>query len=116
MRHLKKGRKFGRKKGQRKAFLMALANNFIQKEKILTTEARAKELRPFVERLITYGKRQNLAGLRMLIKKLPKSSAYKVYYDISSRYHNRKGGYTRILKHTKTRKGDGAKMATIEFV
>ncbi len=116
MRHLKKGRKFGRKKGQRKAFLMALANNFIQKEKILTTEARAKELRSFVERLVTHGKRQNLAGLRLLIKKLPKSSAYKVYYDIAPRYSDREGGYTRVLKYMKARKGDGAKMATIEFV
>ncbi|MCP6720347.1 MAG: 50S ribosomal protein L17 [Patescibacteria group bacterium] len=116
MRHLKKGRKFGRKKGQRRAFLKALSNNLIQKEKILTTEARAKELRSFVERLVTYGKSQNLAGLRLLIEKLPKSSAQKMYYDIAPRYRGRKGGYTRVLKHAKARKGDGAKMATIEFV
>lgn len=113
---MKKGRKFGRKKGQRKAFLKILASNLIQQEKILTTEARAKELRSFVERLVTYGKRQDLASLRLLIKKLPKSSAYKMYHDIAPRYQGRSGGYTRVVKQVKARKNDGAMMAIIEFV
>ncbi len=116
MRHLVKGRKFGRKRGPRRAFLKTLTANFIKKEKILTTEARAKELRSVVERMITYGKNQNLAGLRLLIKKLPKEAAYKVYYEIAPRYAERRGGYTRIVKRVKARQGDGAKMATIEFV
>jgi len=116
MRHLKKGRKFGRKRGQRKAFLKSLANNLISHGKILTTEERAKELKAFVERLITYGKRQNLASLRLILKKLPKSSAYKLYHEIAPRYLNRAGGYTRIIKLTKRRQSDGAKMAYIEFV
>jgi len=116
MKHLVKGRKFGRKRGPRRAFLKTLAANFIKKEKILTTEARAKELRPLVERLISYGKRQNLAALRRLMQKLPKEAAYKVYYEIAPRYSGRRGGCTRIIKQVKARQGDGAKMATIEFI
>ncbi len=116
MRHLKQGRKFGRERGQRKAFLKGLAHNLIQRERIITTEARAKELRPFVERLITYGKKQNLAGLRLLLKQLPKSTAYKMQHTIAPKYKERQGGYTRIVKHTERRKQDGAKKATIEFI
>ncbi|HXF43927.1 MAG TPA: 50S ribosomal protein L17 [Candidatus Paceibacterota bacterium] len=116
MRHLSKGKKFGRKKSERRAFLKTLAANFIKKEKILTTEARAKELRGIVERMVGYGKNQNLAGLRLLMKSLPKEAAYKMYHEIAPRYASRRGGYTRIVKRAKARQGDGAKMATIEFV
>ena len=116
MRHGKKGRKLGLKKGKRKSFLKILANNLIQREKILTTDARAKELKPMIERLVTYGKKQNLAALRLLIRKLPKTAAYKLYNDIAPRYIQRKGGYTRIVKVSKVRKNDGSKMSRIEFV
>ncbi|MFH0712891.1 MAG: 50S ribosomal protein L17 [Candidatus Jorgensenbacteria bacterium] len=116
MRHQKKGRKFGRKKSARRSFLKVLANNLVRDGRIFTTEARAKEIKMFVDRLVTYGKSQDLAGLRLLLKNLPKSMAYKLYNDIAPRYKERKGGYTRILKHLKTRKSDGAKMAVIEFV
>lgn len=93
-----------------------LAHNLIQRGRIVTTEARAKELKPFVERLISYGKKQNLSGLRLLLKYLPKSTAYKVQHTLAPQYKDRKGGYTRIVKHTERRKQDGAKKATIEFV
>jgi len=116
MRHLKKGRKLGLKRGPRKAFLKILAHNLIMKEKIRTTEARAKEIRPIVERMVTYGKKQNLAGMRLLIQKLPKDSAYKMYHELAPRYTDRDGGYTRIIKLGALRRNDGAKMATIEFV
>ena len=116
MRHLKKGKKFGREKGQRKAFLKGLANNMIRHGKILTTEARAKSLRPVIERYVTYGKKQDLAGLRLLLKDLTQITAYKMYHEIAPRYVERAGGYTRIIKQTKSRKHDAAKMATIEFV
>lgn len=116
MKHLKKGRKFHRGKGQRKALFKSLANNFILKEKIETTEAKAKEVRPKIEKLITIGKKQNLSGLRILTKQLPKKAALKIYYELSPRYQNRNGGYTRIIKSAKIRKNDGAKMAVIEFV
>ncbi len=116
MRHGVKGKKFGRERGPRRAFMKTLAGNLIQREHILTTEARAKALRPFVERLITHGKRQNVASLRLLLQRLPKQAANKLYYDIAPRYQDRKGGYTRIRKQTKPRAHDASHMATIEFV
>jgi len=116
MRHLKKGRKFGLKKGKKRSFLRNLANNLIQHEHIITTEARAKELRSLVERFITYGKKQNVSSLRLLMKRLPKAAAYKVYHNLAPRYKDRKGGYTTIIKLTKTRKHDSSKMALIKFI
>lgn len=116
MRHLNKGRKFGRERGQRKAFLRNLAGQLIQHERIVTTDARAKELRTKVERFVTYGKKQNLAGLRLLLRTLPKTSAYKVYHELAPRYAERRGGYTRIVKRARARTNDGARMAVIEFV
>jgi len=116
MRHLVKGRKFHRKKGQRRALFKSLINNLILKEKIETTEAKAKSIRPKLEKLITIGKKQNLAAFRILLARLPKKSAEKLYYQISPRYQNRQGGYVRIIKASKRRKKDGAKMVIIEFV
>lgn len=116
MRHMHKGRKFGLKKGPRRSFLRILANNLVSHEKITTTEARAKELKGIVERYITYGKQQNLAGMKLLLEKLPKAAAYKVYHEIAPRYKERKGGYTRVVKTVTPRKHDGSKMAIIEFV
>ena len=116
MRHNKKHRKLGLKKGPRVAFLKILANNLIERGKITTTEARAKELRRIIERLISYGKRQDLSGLRRLLEKLPAGAAHKVYHDISPRYLERGGGYTRVVKMVKRRVRDGSKMARIEFV
>ena len=116
MRHLKKGRKFHRKKGQRNALFKGLINNLVLKEKIETTEAKAKEIRPKIEKLISLGKKQNLASLRLLISRLNKKSAQKIYYKIVPRYQDRKGGYTRIIKSARRRSKDGAKMAIIEFV
>lgn len=116
MKHLVKGRKFHRGKGQRNALFKSLINNFILKEKIETTEAKAKEIRPKIEKLITIGKKQNLSVLRILTNRLLKKAALKIYYELSPRYQERKGGYTRIIKSAKIRKNDGAKMAVIEFV
>lgn len=116
MRHQKKGRKFGRKKGQRVAFLKGLAENLIINESITTTDARAKELRPFIEKQITLAKKQNIASLRLLIARLSKKSALKLFYDIAPKYKERNGGYTRITKISKVRIGDNAKLSVIEFV
>ena len=116
MRHANQGRKFGRERGQRKAFLKSLSNNLVRHESITTTEARAKEIKMLVERLVTYGKRQNVTGLRVIMRYLPKTSAYKIYHDIAPRYADRNGGYTRIIKIAKPRKHDASKMAKIEFV
>jgi large subunit ribosomal protein L17 len=109
-------RKFGRKRGQRKAFLKTLVHNLIMNKKIETTEARAKEIRPIVERFITMAKKHNLAGLRFLLSRLPKDSANKLYYEIAQNYSDRKGGYVRILKTTARRKRDAAIKTVIEFV
>lgn len=116
MRHLVKSRKFHRGKGQRRALFKSLVNNLILKEKIETTEAKAKEIRPKIEKLITIGKKRNLSALRILTNRLPKKAALKIYYELSPRYQKRNGGYARIIKGAKIRKSDGAKMAIIEFV
>ena len=109
-------RKFHRTKSPRRAFLQGLANNLIMKEKMKTTVARAKEVKPLVERFVTIAKKQDVAGLRRLLAKLPKQSANKLYYDIAPRYKERKGGYLRITKESTTRKRDAAPKATVEFV
>ncbi|MEE8131576.1 MAG: 50S ribosomal protein L17 [Candidatus Paceibacterota bacterium] len=116
MRHLKKTKKFHRKKGQRIALFKNLANNLILKGKIETTEEKAKAVRPRVEKLITIAKKQNLSALRVLLGRLSKKATEKLYYEITPRYQNRKGGYLRIIKSGRIRKNDGAKMAIIEFV
>jgi large subunit ribosomal protein L17 len=110
-------RKFHRTTGPRRSFLRALANNLINKERVLTTEARAKAIRPLVEKLVTIAKKQQLYGLRILIARLNnKDVAQKLFYSIAPRYQKRAGGYLRIIKQGKVRKRDAAKTAVIEFV
>jgi len=115
MKHGKKGKKFGRKRDQRKALLNGLAANLILKEKITTTEAKAKQVRPFVEKMITKSKTNNLTTVRHLAKYLPAKALKKMLAEIGPRYQSRNGGYTRITKIA-PRKTDGAKMAIIELV
>jgi len=108
-------RKFGRTTDQRRAFLKSLAANLVLKERIKTTEARAKEVRSLVERLIGYGKKNDLASRRRILAALPLVAAKKVYKEISPRFIERKGGYTRITKIGQ-RMSDSAKMAFIEIL
>ena len=116
MRHRKKGKILDRKKQPRKALLRSLATNLILYEKIKTTEAKAKAVKPIVEKLVTKGKANDLHARRELIKYLYVENAVKkVLEDLSPRYKDRKGGYLRIVK-LNPRQGDGAKMAQIEFV
>lgn len=114
MKHKKRGRKFGRKRDQRQALLKGLATHLILKEKIITTEAKAKEVRPVIEKLITKSKKQNLASIRYLAGCLPVKARKKIM-ELGQRYRERPGGYTRIIK-LGPRKRDAAKMAIIEFV
>lgn len=116
MRHHNSNRIFGRKTDQRHALLRSLAGNLITHEKIVTTEAKAKEIRSFVEKLVTIGKDNTVATRRLLTSRLivPKYVS-KLMKDISPKYADRKGGYTRVVKMG-MRGGDGAKMAIIEFV
>lgn len=116
MRHLKKGRKFHREKGQRKALIKSLVNNLVLRERIETTEVKAKEIKPLAEKFVTLAKKQNLPALRILLARLSKAPAQKLYYQIAPRYVDRRGGCLRIIKSTKVRKNDAAKMAIIEFV
>lgn len=115
MKKRKRGRKLSRKKDQRKALLNSLASALILKERIKTTQAKAKELRPFVEKIITRAKKGNLSSRRSLSKFFSPRVSKKLIDKIAPRYKDRSGGYTRILK-LPPRKSDGAKMAIIELV
>jgi len=116
MRHRKKGKILDRKIGPRKALLRNLAVSLVLYEKIQTTKAKAKTLRPIVERLITKGKNNTLAARRNLLKYLYKETAVKkILEDLGPRYKDRKGGYTRILNIGR-RQGDGAEMVQIELI
>jgi len=115
MRKRKKGRKLSRKRDQRKALLKSLARELFLKERIETTEAKAKELRSFAERFIERAKEKNLSNIRYVARFFAKDVIKKLFDEIGPRYKERKGGYTRILKLGQ-RKSDGAKMAIIELV
>lgn len=93
-----------------------LAQNLIMHGKIETTDARAKAIRPIVEKLLTIAKGQRLQDLRLLLSRLPETGAMKLYHEIAPKYADRKGGYLRIIKGGVMRKRDGAKTAVIEFV
>lgn len=117
MRHSNNVRKFGRETNQRHALLKGLALSLIKKEKIKTTEAKAKELRPFIEKLVTQAKKNDLATRRRLIAILinRKVETKKLFEVIAPKYTSRMGGYTRITK-LPPRLSDGSKMVYIEFV
>ena len=117
MRHHNTKRKFGLKKTQRNTLLNSLALNLIVREKIKTTEPKAKELRPFIEKLVTRAKKGDLATRKLIIAKLAnrKAEVKKLFEVIAPKYKDKKGGYTRVLK-LGARKSDGAPMAIIEFV
>ena len=116
MRHRKAGRQLRRTSEQKLALMRGLASSLIEHESIETTEAKAKELRPFVEKLITKAKSGTLHDRRLAIRLVQKREvADKLFQEVGPRYAGRPGGYTRILK-TGHRKGDGAEMARIELV
>ena len=123
-------RKLGRTSAQRKAMLRDLTTDLIINERIVTTEARAKEIRSTTEKMITLGKRGDLAARRLAAayvrnevadvreeddKIVVQSALQKLFSDIAPRYAERQGGYTRILK-TEPRRGDAAQMVSIELV
>lgn len=117
MRHRKKGKKFNRKTGPRRAFLRNLVSALVRVEKINTTESRAKAIRPITERLITHAKKQTLASRRFILRQVHnKDVAEKLFSQLGPRYAARSGGYLRIVKLGKSRKRDGASVARIEFV
>ena len=116
MKHNIKHRKLNRTSSHRKALLMNMANALIKHEQITTTLPKAKELRPFVVKIITLGKNENLPSRRKAISILQDEKMVKKVFDIlASRYSERVGGYTRIIK-LGNRFGDNAPTAVIEFV
>lgn len=116
MRHRKKGRELSRTRSHRQATLRNMATSLFLHERIRTTEAKAKELRPFAERLITLSRRGDLASRRRAGRDVADQVALaKLFDEIGPRYGDRDGGYTRILK-LGARSGDGAELAVIELV
>ena len=116
MRHRYSGRKLGRTSAHRKAMLKNMAQALIKHEQIGTTLAKAKALSPYVERLVTLGKRGDLHARRRAFARLRDGAAVeKLFGVLAERYGGRAGGYTRVMK-AGHRHGDAAAMAIIEFV
>ncbi len=116
MRHKIGGRKLQRKTGHRKALFRNMAAALIKHEQIITTTAKAKELRPYVEKLVTLAKRGGLSNRRLAQSRLGDDVQLKKLFDtLAERYAARDGGYTRIIK-AGIRASDAAQMAVIEFV
>ena len=116
MRHRKRGRQLGRQTKHRWALFRSLVTSLLEHERIETTEAKAKEIRGFTDRMITLGKDGSLAARRRALTFLrQKGVVSKLFDDVASRFKDRNGGYTRITK-TRRRAGDAAKMVAIELV
>jgi len=111
----RKSRKLSRKRDQRKALLRNLVRELFLKEKIRLTEAKAKEISIFAEKLIQKAKIGDLHSKKLLARKFSKNIVKKLVNEIAPRYKERKGGYTRIIK-LGPRKSDGAKMSIIELL
>jgi large subunit ribosomal protein L17 len=116
MRHLKKGRRLHRSSSHRKALLQNLAVSVLIHERVQTTEAKAKEVRGLVDRIITWGKRGNLHARRLAVRQVrSRTVVKKVFDELAPRYRDRPGGYTRIMK-VGYRHGDSAPMVVLELV
>ncbi len=116
MRHLKAGRKLGRNASHRLALKRSLAMALFRHERIITTVEKAKELRPFVEKLVTLAKKGDLHARRIAISRVRDvGQVGKLFDTLGPRYKSRNGGYTRVLK-AGFRYGDNAPLAVIEFV
>jgi len=116
MRHRVKGRKLGRTTAHRTALLRNLVTSFLEKERIRTTLAKAKEARPLAEKMITLAKSGTLHSRRLALRFVRKESAVKkLFDDLGPRFSERPGGYSRIVR-LGPRSGDGADMAMLELV
>ena len=116
MRHRKKGKSLGRTKGPREALLRNLATSVVLYERVKTTEAKAKAVKPIVEKYVTAGRNKTLHTRKEMLKFFnDKKAVDKLLDDLGPRYKERPGGYMRITKLGK-RAGDGAKVVQLEFV
>lgn len=116
MRHRKKGRQLGRQTKHRWALFRSLVTSLLDQERIETTQAKAKEIRGFTERMITLGKEGTLPARRRALGFLrSKAVVAKLFSDVAARFKDRPGGYTRMIK-TRRRIGDAAELVAIELV
>ena len=116
MRHGKSGRKLGRTSSHRQAMFRNMVTSLFEHERIVTTEQKAKEIRPIAEKMITLAKRGDLHARRQALDYIRRKDVVaKLFDEIQSQFSDRQGGYTRIIK-TGTRRGDAAAMAIIELV
>ena len=116
MRHLKKGRSLHRKSSHRKALLCNMAASILTNGRVRTTEAKAKEVRGLVDRIITWGKRGDLHARRLAVRQVrSRTLVKKVFDELAPRYRDRPGGYTRIMK-VGFRHGDNAPVVIMELV
>jgi large subunit ribosomal protein L17 len=116
VRHRKRGRQLGRNTKHRRALFRSLVTSLLEHERIETTEAKAKEIRGFTERMITLGKQGDLPARRRAIGFLrSKVVVSKLFADVANRFRDRSGGYTRMIK-TRRRVGDAAELVAIELV
>jgi len=116
MRHRKQGRGLSRSPSHRKAMLSNLATSVLEVERVQTTTAKAKEVRRLVERLITFGKRNDLHARRQVLRVIRNESVVaKLFGPLADRYASRPGGYTRIVR-IGYRQGDAADMAILELI
>ena len=115
MKHLKKGRTLGRVRSQRRALLAGLASSLFLHKRIMTTLAKAKEVRPYAEKLITHARRKSLSQIRQVKKVIPRIAAKELFDVIAPGVVERRGGYLRIIK-AGPRKSDAAPMAVVELV
>lgn len=125
MRHRKSGRKLGRNGSHRRALFKNMANAFFEHDYIRTTVAKAKELRPFVEKLVTISRKDSLHARRLVISRIGNhridhdefsTVVQKLFSDIGPRFMSRPGGYTRITRLSERRLGDGGPLALLSFV
>ncbi len=117
MRHHVDGKQFGRNTSHRLALFRNLANSVISQEQVVTTVTKAKEIRRVVDRIITCGKKDTLASRRIVFNRTrDRAVVTKVFSILADRYKSRAGGYTRVVKLSDTRRGDGAEMAIVELV
>ncbi len=116
MKHLQKGRKFGRIRKVRRSLIRSLLNNFIKAEKMTVTEAKAKEIRPLIEKMITRAKNNTVNNRRILAKTLAPRKIKKIFSEIEPRYIERRGGNARIIKLGRRKTGDASPMAVIELI
>jgi large subunit ribosomal protein L17 len=111
-----KGPRLGGSPSHQRLMLANLAASLIEEERITTTVTKAKQLRPYVEKIITTARRGDLHSRRLILRKIQDSEVVtKLFDEVAPRYGERPGGYTRIVK-LGPRRGDGAEMATIELV